>query len=45
MTTERLGTHGQALAATSIRSMLDHQVSSGAFVASKEFPVPLLLAP
>ncbi|MGD0811519.1 MAG: glycoside hydrolase family 15 protein [Acidimicrobiales bacterium] len=38
MTTERLGTHGQALAATSIRSMLDHQVSSGAFVASKEFP-------
>jgi GH15 family glucan-1,4-alpha-glucosidase len=42
MTTERLGTQAnperQALAATSIRSMLDHQVSSGAFIAAREFP-------
>jgi GH15 family glucan-1,4-alpha-glucosidase len=42
MTTDRLGTQaspeGQALAATSIRAMLDHQVSSGAFVAAREFP-------
>jgi GH15 family glucan-1,4-alpha-glucosidase len=42
MTTERLGTQaspeGQALAATSIRAMLDHQVSSGAFIAAREFP-------
>jgi GH15 family glucan-1,4-alpha-glucosidase len=41
MATERLGTEpgpeGQALAATSIRSMLDHQVGSGAFIASKDF--------
>jgi len=42
VTTERLGTQAnperQALAATSIRSMLDHQVSSGAFIAAREFP-------
>ncbi len=42
MTPERLGTQAnperQALAATSIRSMLEHQVSSGAFIAAKEFP-------
>ena len=42
MTTERLGTQAnperQALAAASIRSMLDHQVSSGAFIAAREFP-------
>ena len=42
MTPERLGTQAnperQALAATSIRSMLDHQVSSGAFIAAREFP-------
>lgn len=41
MATERLGTEpspeGRALAATSIRSMLAHQVSSGAFVASMDF--------
>jgi GH15 family glucan-1,4-alpha-glucosidase len=42
MTTERLGTqaspNGQALAATSIRAMLEHQVGSGAFIAAKGFP-------
>jgi GH15 family glucan-1,4-alpha-glucosidase len=42
MGSERLGTQanpeGQALAATSIRAMLDHQVSSGAFIAAREFP-------
>jgi GH15 family glucan-1,4-alpha-glucosidase len=42
MNTERLGTQagpeGQALAATSIRAMLDNQVSSGAFIAAREFP-------
>src|SRR5271155_2295478 len=42
MTTERLDTQAnperQGLAATSSRSMLDHQVSSGAFIAAKEFP-------
>jgi len=41
MATDRLGTQAgpeaQALAATSIRSMLDHQVGSGAFVASRDF--------
>ena len=42
MTPERVGTQAnperQALAATSIRSMLDNQVSSGAFIAAREFP-------